>query len=349
MLNEFASAATTLSQEQIPGDFRVDFRANPRAKSFGRLDFLNTAVLDMAQTALLEWNSKVPAKKFDTPLSVAIGFVSSRSGPGLLVKHVVWALEAIFDIVVTDDRYGGSNFEVRLGPTTLGVGSVYSSEKGSAAVNGSGAPIGGLPETSITDLMPNTTTPTAYNDTALATALTLPGYWQGDASPVQYLPLSHEPGTSTDVDAAGRVNLKFWYRADGAVVDDAQVYNASLKLIVIAAEPSDLHATIWPGLATYNDRDNFTYTIRPVSFAARADMGYLDTIFSLATIAGMMAKTGGPPGLFAELYGNIKAGQTQIGAFCIDKGDMTGVDLLELCHRRDEQSAPHNGDAVATA
>ena len=346
-MNDFASAATTLSQEEIPVDFRVDFRANPRAKSFGRFDFLNTAVLDMATMAILEWNSNVPAKKFPAPYLVAIGFVSSRSGPGLLVKHVAWALETIFDIFVNDDNYRGSNFEVRLGPTTLGVGNVYSAEKGSAAVNVPYTRIGGLSETSIIDLMPNSTL-TPYNDTALDTALTLPDYWQGNSSPILYLPLSHKPDPSTDVNAEGQVNLKFWYRADGAVVDDAQVYNASLKLIVKAAEPSDLHATIWPGLTTYNDKDNFTYTIRPVSFETRGDMGYLDAIFSLATIVGMMAKTGGPPGKFAELYGTIKAGGTPIGAFCVDKGDKTGMDLHELCYRRDPESA-NDGDGVATA
>ena len=347
MLNEFASAATALSQEEIPVDFRVDFHSNPRAKTFGRLDFLNTAVLDMATMAILEWNSNVPAKKFPVPYLVAIGFVSSRPGPGLLVKHVAWALGTIFDIVVNDDDYRGSNFEVRLGPTTLGVGNVYSAEKGSAAVNVPDTRIGGLSETSIIDLMPNSTL-TPYNDTALDTALTLPDYWQGNSSPIKYLPLNHKPGTSPDVNAEGQVNLKFWYRADGAVVDDAQVYNASLKLIVRAAEPSDLHATIWPGLATYSDKDDFTYTIRPVSFDTRGDMGYLDAIFSLATIVGMMAKTGGPPGMFAELYGKIKAGGTLIGAFCIDKGDKTGMDLHELCNRR-EQDGADDGDGVATA
>ena len=347
MLNEFASAATALSQEEIPAGFRVDFHSNPRAKLFGRFDFLNTAVLDMATMAILEWNSNVPAKKFAAPYFIAIGFVTNRSGPGLLVKHVVWALEKIFDIVVNGDVYRDSNFEVRLGPTTLGVANVYSAEKSSAAVNVSDTRVGGLPETSFTNLMPKSTL-TAYNNTVLDTALTLPDYWQGNTSPTQYLPLSHKPGTSTDVNAEGQVNLKFWYRADGAVVDDGQVYNASLKLLVKAAEAPNLHATIWPGLTTYNNKDDFTYTIRPVSFDTRGDMVYLDAIFSLATIVGMMAKSGGPPGMFAELYGKIKAGGTLIGAFCIDKGDKTGMDLLELCLRREQDSA-NDGDGVATS
>ena len=347
MLNEFASTSTTLSQEEIPVDFRVDFRSNPRAKTFGRFDFLNTMILDMASMAILTWDSNVPARKFEAPYAVAVGFVSSRSGPGLLVKHVVWALENIFDIIVREDEYRGSSFEIHLGPTTLGVGNVYSAEKGSAAVNVSDTRTGGLPETSIIDLMSNST-PTAYNTSALDAALTLPDYWHGNSSPVQYLPLSQNPGTSTDVKAEGQVNLKFWYRADGAVIDDAQVYNASLKLMVKAAEPPGLHQTIYPGLTTYNDRDDFTYTIRPASFDTRADMVYLDAIFSLATIAGMMSKSGGPPGQFAEMYGIIRAGGTVIGAFCIDKGDKTGMNLHELCHKRESEGA-NDGDGVATA
>ena len=301
----------------------------------------------MATMAVTQWNSNVPAKKFDTPYSIAIGFVSSRSGPGLLVKHVVWALETVFDIIVKNDHYRGSNFEIRLGATTLGVGNVYSAEKGAAAVNVTDTRIGGLPETSTIGLIPNSKM-TVYNNTAPDTALTLPDYWQGSTSPTQYLPLSHKPGTSTNGKAEGQVSLKFWYRAGGAVVDDAQVYNASLKNIVKAAEAPSLHDTIWPGLSTYNNKDDFTYTIRPASFDTRDDMVFLDAIFSLATIVGMMAKSGGPPGQFAELYGNIRAGTTLIGQFCIDKGDQTGVDLMLLCYRREEEGTD-DGDGVATA
>ena len=302
----------------------------------------------MATMAILEWNSNVPAKKFPAPYLVAIGVVSSRSGPGLLVKHVVWALEMIFDIVVGSDRYRGSNFEVRLGPNTLGVGNVYSAEKGSVAVNlPDNTRIGDLPETSIVDLIQNSTL-TAYNITALDAALTPPDYWQGDTSPVQYLPSSHNLGASANGKAEGQVNLQFWYRADGAVIDDAQVYNASLKLMVKAAEFPILQRTIWPGLTTYNDQDDFTYTVRPASFDTRDDMVYMDAIFGVATIVGMMAKSGGPPGQFAELYGTIKAGQTLIGAFCIDKGDETGMDLQGLCFKR-ETGGADDGGAVATA
>ena len=347
VLNEIASAATILSQEKIPVDFRVSFRTNPGSKNFGRFDFLNTAVLDMAMMAILRWDSKMPGKRFPAPYLIAVGIVSSHSGPGLLVKHVVWALETIFDFVVNNDHYWDSNFEVHLGPTTLGVGNIFSAEKGSAAVNVPDTRSGGLPETSIIDLMPNSTL-TAYNNTALDAALTLPGYWQGDTSPIQYLPLSNIPDTSTNAKAKGQVNLKFWYRADGAVVDDAQVYNASLKLIVKAAEAPSLHTTIWPGLTTYSDKDDFTYTIRPASSETRDDMEYLDAIFSVSTIVGMMAKSGGAPGQFAELYGRINAGSTLIGQFCIDKGDKTGMDLHELCEQRETESA-NGGDGVATA
>ena len=332
MLNEIASAATILSQEEIPADFQVDFRSLPHTALFGRFDFLNTAILDMAQMATTAWNSDVPAKKFAAPYFVAIGFVSSRSGPGLLVKHVVWALDRIFDTIVNGDEYRSSNFVVRLGPTTLGVGNVISVEKQSAAVIDSDKRMGGLvdntTEDSVSALIPT-------NDTALDSSLTLPAYWQGNSSPIQTLPVTLTSDTSVNLAAAGRVSLRFWYRPNGAHVDDAQVYNASLKLLIQAAEPSDLKETIWPGLTTYNSKEDFTFTIRPISYTERDSLANLDAIFSLASIVGMMAKSGGPPGRFGELYGNIKAGQSLIGRFCIDKGDKTGLDLHGLCYDGD--------------
>ena len=347
MLSELDSAAATLSQEEPPVDFRINFRSKPSAMPFGRFDFLNTVILAMSTMALKIWNEHVANCKFPAPFHIAIGFVSSRSGPGLRAKHIMWTLERIFDFIVDDDSYLPGNVVVDVGSTTLGVGNVYNAPADSAPVNlsdtltgdtGDGTP-GGLTLDAKLALS---------NQTVSNLDFALPVYWQGNVSPVQSFPLSQNPGTSTHPNPEGGVRLQFWYRTNGAHVDDAQVYNASLKLLVKAAEPADLKGSVWPGLSTYSDMDDFTFTIRPESFATRNDLSRFDTIFSLASIAGMMSKNGGAPGRFMELYGRISVGTTPVGEFCIDKGDKTGLNLEDLCNAEDQGIGDEEG-RLATA
>ena len=342
-----ASAATTLSQEELPVDFQVEFRSAARAASFGRFDFLETIIFAMASMAVSQWNSDVPAKKFESLYHVAIGIVSNRSGPGLRVKHVIWTLEKIFDYYVNNDIYQSSNFVVHLGSTALGAGNVYSTERDSAAANISDTRIGDLADGSTGDSARDPTLALS-NDAVMGTGLAPTAYWQGNTSPIQTLPLRQKSSAPVNLAAEGRVSYLFWYRPNGAIFDDAQVYNATLKLLVKAAEPSSLKETIWPGLTTYNSRDNFTFTMRPVNFALRENLDYFDSIVALASIVSMMAKSGGLPGRFMELDGTLQAGMELIGRFCIDKGDKTELNLQELCTLGQPDGGNHK-DGVATA
>ena len=335
MLSELDSAAANLSQEEPPIEFRIDFRSSPSAMPFGRFDFLNTVILAMSTMALKAWNEQVANCKFPAAFHIAIGFVSSRSGPGLRAKHIMWSLERIFDFVVDDDSYLPGNVVVDVGSTTLGVGNVYNAPADTAPVKFSETPTGDTGDGTPGGLTLESKWALS-NHTVSGSDFALPVYWQGNVSPVQSFPLSQSSGTSSHLNPAGDVRLQFWYRSNGAHVDDAQVYNASLKLLVKAAEPADLKGSVWPGLFTYSDMDDFTFTIRPASFATRNDLSWFDTIFSLASIAGMMSKNGGPPGRFMELYGRISVGTTPVGNFCIDKGDKTGLDLEDLCNAEDQ-------------
>ena len=281
--NGFATRVANLAQEQPPIDFRVDYFSKAHASPFGRFDFLNTVLINMATTAVLPWNSNVPAERYPAPYGIAIGFVSDRSGPGLLAKHIMWTIEQIFDKVVRDARYLPANVVVKLGATTLGVGNVY--------------------------------------------------FASTDSTPVDLL-----SNASLQLNAHGQVQLAYWYREGGIHVDDAGVYSATLKLLIKAAEPSDLKAGIWPGLSTYNDQHDFTFTIRSESLATRNDLSWFDAIFALSTIPITMYQQGGTPGKFMELDGVITVGTTVVGRFCIESGNQTGLDLQGLCNRGDQES-----------
>lgn len=350
VLNEIASAAMDLSQEKPPADFRVEFLWKTHPSSFGRLDFLYSMILDMATMATRPWNGNVPNYKFPTPYRVAIGFVSKRAGPGLSNKHIMWALERIFDIFVGSDTYLSCNIIIDLGPIALGVGNVYALPR-TAPVDPLAGPVGDISNT--TDggaILSSTLAPS--NDTVLKTDTTLPTYWEGNSSSAQTtLLVSQLSEDAVHLNASGEVEVTYKYLDNGAIFDDAQVYNATLKLLIQAAEAaesSDIKATVWPGLSTYNNKDDLTFTIRPVSFEARDELSVLDCIFTLSSIPNSMSKSGGPPGRFAELVGIVMVGGTITGRFCIEQGDKSGLNLENLCNDVDQESGG-NGGEVATA
>ena len=289
--NDSANRPANLAQENPPIDFQVDYLSKPHARPFGRFDFLNTVLLDMSDMALKAWNLDVPAAKFPTLYGIAISFVSDRSGPGLLAKHIMWALEAIFDTVLLDDQYRPGNVVVKLGPTALGVGSVR---------------------------------------------ITI-----GDSTPVN---LSSD--ASMQLNAHGRVQIRYWYREQGMHLEEAGVYSTALKLLIKAAEPADLKASIWPGLSTYSDQYNLTFTIRPQSLALSNDFSWLDTIFAVSSIPLSLYRHGGAPGKFMELDGSVRVGTTVVGAFCLESGDKIGFDLQSLCNRGAQETGD-DGDGVA--
>ena len=344
MLKELASAATNLSQEEPPAEFQVDFRPKAYASVFGRFEFLNTVIWTMAHIAFREWDSIIPSYKSATIYHVAIGFVSNRFGPGLKAKHIMWALDKIFDIIVNDDRYLSGNLVVNVGSTALGVGSVYSTVAKPAPVNPSGNVVQGSTDAAV--LGSTQASRSALSDDKKLSIDSV--YLQENASTTPTLLLSHISNDSMPLNASGNVHLGFGYREGGALVDDAQVYNTSLKLLLKAADHPDLKRTIWPGLSTYNDKDDFSFTLRPASYAARDDVSWWDSIFALSTIAVQMSKAGGSPGRFAEMDGYVKVGTTITARFCIDKGDKTGLDLQDVCDAHDQKSSNY-GDGVATA
>lgn len=346
-MNEFASAATDLSQEEPPVDFRVDFTTKAQARSFGRIDFLNTVVLDVAAMAIQPWNNVLSAHKFPPTFNIAVGFVSNRSGPGFVIKHIMWALEKIFEAVLDADRYLSGNAVVYLGSTTLGVGNVYPAVGPPGAVNTSDTRTGDLAGGSNGgSILTSTLAPP--NKTVSHTDLVLPADRQGNSSPIETLPWRLIMNASGRLNPMEHVQIHFWYRDHGALVDDAQVYDSSIKLLLKAAEPRNIDASIWPGIATYNVKDDFTLTVRPAGVAHRNDVSWWDSIFLLSSMPVQMSRIGGEPGMFAELDGTVEVDEVTTTRFCIDKGDKTGVNPQDMCTRQTPNSGIYEyGLAVA--
>ena len=276
----------------------------------------------MATMALRPWNATVVAYKFPAPYDIAVGFVSDRSGPGLQVKHVLWTLEEVFDVIVEQNRFQPGNVVIQLVPITLGVANVV-------LTRADLVPSGPM-DMLLAGLASNTTTGNPI--------LISPGNPSANLT----------SATGLDLSAGGDVKVHVWYRPNGAPLEDVQVYNASVKLVLQAGEPADLKASIWPGITTYNDMDDFTFTMRPENFALRGEFSWYDALFALVSIAGTMGKHRGPPGIFAELDGRITAGEDVIGRFCLDKGDKTRLDLMDVCTRGTRGSADYEY-AVAVA
>lgn len=346
-MNEFASAATDLSQEEPPVDFRVDFTSKAQARPFGRIEFLNTVVLDMAAMAILPWNDVLLAHKFPATFHIAVGFVYNRFGPGLMAKEIMWALEKIFKAVLDADSYLSGNAVVYLGSTTLGVGNVYAVIRDPGAINTADTRTGDLADGSTGgSILTSALTP--LNETVLHTDLVLPADRQGKSSPIETLPLGLITNASGRLNLTEDVQIHFWYPDHAAVIDDAQVYNSSIKLLLMAGEPEDIDASIWPGVATYNVMDDFTVTVRPAGVAHRNDVSWWDTIFLLSTMPVQMSRVGGVPGKFAELDGIILDDEVITARFCINKGDKTGVDPQDMCTRQTPNSGIYEyGLAVA--
>ncbi len=267
------------------------------------------------------------ALQFGATYNIRIGFVKERFGPRFMIKHIVWALERLFDIVVESDRYSvgtimvNSNWDI--GRLALGTVTVVDSSLG--LVNTKNR----HPDTLSTSTLEGSTvnaTMTDLKDTAPVPNLQIPNHAEGTSNTVQTSPLNQTLITDTDI------QLALLYRRNGATFHDVQVYNASLKLLVRIAEAPNQQAFIFPMLSTYNDMDDFTLSVRPVNFAKRSELSWRDASDVLAYLAVRMSEEEEEQGgKWAELQGRIQVDGTVTGVLCIDKGDRMGWEPRDLC------------------
>ncbi len=106
--------------------------------------------------------------------------------------------------------------------------------------------------------------------------------------------------------------------------------NASLKFIIKAAEPSNMHESIGPLLSIHNDMDDCTFSLASKAFVQGNELDWWKYIIAIHAVVSMMAGQG-LEGRWAEVDGFIRDGTVVIGKACIDKGDLTGLHPNDVC------------------
>ena len=303
----------------------------------------------MAVLTAEPWNRDYYAIQFSPTYGIRIGFVSDRSGPGLQTKHVVWAHEELFDILVEHNRYSTGNIVVnsKWDADRLAVGTVTTPGSGAILANATDVLPGGLFSSNLKSPIMNTTM-SDMNDTSASPSLQLVNSTQSKMRTIQ-LPASNRTSesVSSDLNEQDKIKLYLTYTPNGATFHDVQVYNASLKLLVRVAEVADQTGTIWPMVTTYNDRDDFTLSIGPVDFAKRSELSWGDTATVLAYMGMAMSTQGTPGRKWAELEGMIEADKILVGLFCIAKGDRTRWSPRDVCPRPGLDGVNHEDTAAA--
>ena len=352
MLTADPSTTTTadLRQEEPPSAFKVEYRWKEGGRSFDRLAFCNTIVENVAVLTAEPWNRDFYALQFSPTYNIRIGFVSDRSGPGLQAKHVVWALDELFDILVEHDRYSVGNFVVNSNwdANRLAIGTITTTPGSAFVLANATDVLPGTPSTSNLKKPIMNPTTSDMNDTSPSPSLQLVNSPQSKTDTF-HLPASNRTSGSvfSNLDTQDRIQLHITYTPNGATFHDVQIYNASLKLLVRIAQVADQHGTIWPMISTYNDMDDFTLSVGPVNFAKRSELSWGDTATVLAYMGLAMSSQGTPGRIWAELEGIIETDKISTGVFCIAKGDRTRWEPADVCPRPSLDGV-HGDDGAAT-
>ena len=265
---------------------------------------MNTMIRSIGSMTRWPWNTGTTAAVLlPSGYGVAMKFLPLRSGPGLRTKQIVWTVEEIFDILVQHDRYSTGTFQVNANwdEDTIALGSL--------ALTGPTLPLSNVSDVS-TIIEP-------------------------DHSESKTLPFNHtsdERISNTELSAVQQnsyleaneedVQLQLKYLQGGAVYHDVQIYNATLKaLMQIVANTG----SIWPMVATYNDMDDFTLSVRSISVKKGRELtsdeaGQILSWFPMSTES------------WGEQAGVITVGGRARGILCVDRGDRTGFLTSVRCN-----------------
>ena len=298
-LIDSSSVQQDLGQEQPPSDFKVEYIWKAHGIAFDRLKLFNTIFLEMAILAAQPWTGIVTIVQSPPLFGVVISFIGDRITREMRTKHAMWALDEVFEIFVKNGRYAPGSVVVDITNTRLGVGSVQPARSIQAPNSQAEGPS-------------NATGP--LTDIVLGMNSSLSSNNQGSAG------LSNPE----------KIKLEIEYRPGGVSFDDTQIYNATLKLLIRAAEPADMDASIGPILSIYNDVEDFTISLVSNPFAKSTVLSWVDCIRTLNSLISEMW-THGPEGTWAELDGTIRDGRTEVGRLCIDRGDLTGLAPANVC------------------
>ena len=346
MLTEDPSTTTRLPREDPPLLFKVEYTWKEGGKSFDHLDFCNTIVENVAAVTPSAWNKDLAIIQFSPTYNIRMGFVSDRSGPGLHLKHVVWALVELFNIMVKQNRFSVGNIVVNSNWDTdrLAVGTVTVPGTGLGLVNATDELSIGQSEDSIMN-----TSIIDPNNASSSPGLRLVNSTQSKMQTIE-LPTFNRSSdfVSANPNTEDRIQLHITWFPGGATFHDVQIYSASLQLLVQIAQVDDQDGTIWPVISTYNDMDDFTLSVGPIGFAKHSELTWGDTAIVLAYMGLAMSSQGTPGRMWAELEGIIENDKIVVGIFCVAKGNRTGWRPAAMCPKTSLDSIP-NDNKTATA
>ena len=277
---------------EAPLAFKVEYRFNQGGATFDRIAFMNTMIRGIFAMIKWPWNAgtttvvELPAR-----FGISMKFLPLRSGPRLMTKHMAWTIEEIFDILVEHVCYSTGNFQVNANwdEDTVAFGSL--------AVT--------APTLALTTLASGNMT-----DTSTIIRPDLES---------KTLPVNH---TSEYLEVNEEIKFSLTYLQGGLVYHDVQVYNATLKaLIQMLADTGP----IWPMVATYNDMDDFTLSVRPIS----AKKGQGLTTYQAGVVLGWFPMS---TESWGEQSGVIFINGKPRGIFCIDRGDRTNFLTSTRCN-----------------
>ena len=350
MLIKDPRTITSPSRDDPPLPFKVDYWWKQSGKSFDHLAFCDTIIGNVAVLAPEPWNKAMKIVQFSPTYNIRIGLVSDRAGPGLQVKHIVWALVELFDILVKANRFSVGNIVVHSNwdADRLAVGTITIPGSASSLLNATNKLSKG-PPSSKSGISMMDTSMSDSNVTSLSTSLELFNSTQSKMRMIR-LPALNQTSDSASFssDIQDKTQLHITYTPGGAVFHDVQVYNASLQLLVQIAQVADQTGTIWPLISTYNDIDDFTLSIGPMNFAKQSELSWEASAIVLAYMGLAMSSQGTPGHIWAELEGSIEIDKILTGIFCIAKGDRTGWRPTAVCPSPSLDST-HNDNIAATA
>ena len=234
-------------------------------------------------------------------------FIHDQNGPEMLVKHVVWANQRVFNLLINRGRYSTGNIMMYSNYNTgrLGIGSVslptfpISSAASTNTSQGSPLPI-----------------------------LQLPGRQSDNVSIIMSPADQTTASRNLSLSDTG-IQLHNFFRPSGASFQDFQVFNASLEIMVGLAEIEDQQSTTWHIADTYNEKDDFTLSVRP---AGAWKYSQMMSIFHATQVLAYFPIT---IPRYAELRTAITLWGKPVGVLCLDKGDRRGWPMEGLCELPD--------------
>ena len=266
-----------------------------------------------------EWNADLNIVKFPTNFGIHIQFVSDQLGEGMMTKHIIWALEEVFDIFVENNRYQTGTIIVNSNwwEDRLAIGSIRASTLSSMKAGNSTVPF--------------------------APIIELPHGQQVNTSDgIQVSTENHTASLSAGLSNEPRVSFQLEYHENGASFPDYQIYNTTAKMMIKNAENDRKELPVWPQLSVFNGMANFTLSLRPISFKKRVFLTYRKAAFVLCFFPIDLSR-------YTELSGLVKIAGKPVGTLCVDKGDRRNWDVSKLCQPpRLSESGSGAGDLAAS-